>query len=174
MKHQIIRPDYYNLKTDSDVYNLLKEKNINYQLFKHRPANRVDEAKEITSHIPGIGLKSLLLKNKTYETYLIIVRQEIRLAINNLSKTLFSGRLSFCKEDAVLSLCGVPVGSVNPFCLLNAFQNKTNIVVDTKLKDCDVLAVHPMRNDRTITIRPAELWNIFINMDIKIYWCIIE
>lgn len=174
MKHQIIKPEFYSLTTEKDVYKLLKEFNIKYQIFTHESAHRVLDAERITRHIPGVGVKTLLLRNKNDETYLIIARQEVRLAINKICKSLNSDRLSFCSTETVLSYCKVPVGSVNPLCILNAVKEKTTLVIDEKLFDCGIIAIHPMRNDKTITLNSSKLWSIFNSLDIFINWCIID
>ena len=68
-----------------------------------------------------------------------------------------SARLSFASADRVKAHLGVEPGAVTPFALINDGKAEINVVLDADVMAADLANFHPLVNDRTTAIRPADL-----------------
>ena len=66
-------------------------------------------------------------------------------------------RFSFGAADDLYALLGVRPGSVTPFALVNDTAHRVTPVLDRAMLDHDPLNYHPLANDRTTAIGPADL-----------------
>jgi len=66
-------------------------------------------------------------------------------------------RFSFGNAELLYEVLGVRPGSVTPFALVNDATLRVAIVLDRKMLDHDPLNYHPLDNDRTTAIVPADL-----------------
>ena len=70
-----------------------------------------------------------------------------------------SGRRAFRSAAPPTSsrVLGAPPGSVTPFALVNDIEHLVNPVLDAAMLDHDPLNYHPLSNDRTTAVAPADL-----------------
>ena len=83
--------------------------------------------------------------------------EERRIDLKKLAIRLDASRFSFGGAADLHRLLGVRPGSVTPFALLNDIQHLVTPVLDAGMLQDDPLNYHPLENDRTTAISPADL-----------------
>ena len=78
--------------------------------------------------------------------------QDRKINLKTLPALLGTGRLSFGSADRLLESLGVRLGAVTPMSMITEVRNGITIFIDSKLKNCHTLYVHPLVNDRTLAI----------------------
>ena len=78
-----------------------------------------------------------------------------------LSELLGCGRLSFASAERVKTRLGVEPGAVTPFALINETDppdgTRVGVILDAEVMAAPLANFHPLVNDRTTAIRPADL-----------------
>lgn len=123
----------------------------------HDPVFTVEEAQALRGTLPGGHTKNLFLKDKKAGLWLVVAREDLAIDLNALSKQLGAPRFSFGSPDLLVAVLGVPPGSVTPFALINDPEARVRVVLDAGMLALDPLNFHPLRNDRTTAIAPADL-----------------
>lgn len=123
----------------------------------HEPVFTVAEAQALRGSLPGGHTKNLFLKDKKGGLWLVVAREELRIDLNALAKALGSPRFSFGSAELLMAVLGVPPGSVTPFAIINDAENSVRVVLDEGMLALHPLNFHPLRNDRTTAISPADL-----------------
>ncbi len=139
------------------MYERLTALGIAWTKFEHVPVFTVEEAAAVNLRLPGGHTKNLFLKDKKGGLWLVVLRDDFRLDLNALSKQIGSPRFSFGSGELLIATLGVPPGSVTPFSLINDPENKVRVVLDAAMLEREPVNFHPLRNDRTIAIRAADL-----------------
>src|SRR5258708_35923507 len=69
------------------------------------------------------------------------------------------GAALFVRQRGIVlyKVLGIRPGSVTPFALVNDRQHRVTVVLDRAMLDDDPLNYHPLENDRTTAIAPADL-----------------
>lgn len=145
---------------EQDVYNLLDNLNINYEIMSHKPVYTSEEAMFITKSLKGFGVKNLFLKNK-HNYYLVLIPEDRKANIKEIENAIGEKHLSFANESDLKNILNLIPGSVTPFGIINDIENKVVIVIDEKLENKKVL-FHPNTNKKTIKIDYIDLIK-FIN-----------
>ena len=63
----------------------------------------------------------------------------------------------FADEAALTEALGVKKGSVSPLALVNDSKGSVKVVLDAELMAAAKIGIHPLRNDRTVELAPADL-----------------
>lgn len=134
-----------------DIYDILKELNIDYDEIQHEAVFTVDEAKIINNRIIGIGCKNLFLTDKKGRYFLILMEENKRANMKEIARLLNVSHLSFASTEALKNILKLKQGSVTPLGIMNDRDNLVELVIDSDLKNKKVL-VHPNTNTRTISI----------------------
>ncbi len=130
---------------------------IAHKTYEHAPVFTVEEAAHLYESQPGGHTKNLFLKDRKDRLWLVVCRDELRVDLNGLSKSLDAPRFSFGSAELLVESLGVMPGSVTPFAIINDTANKVRVVLDEGMFAFDVLNFHPLRNDRTTAIASADL-----------------
>lgn len=138
------------------LYARLKELGIGWTAHTHPPVFTVEEARELRGVLPGSHTKNLFLKDRKDGLWLVVTREDARIDLKELAKTLGAPRFSFGAGELLVAALGVPPGAVTPFALMNDTALRVSIVLDEKML-ADTLNFHPLRNDRTLTIAAGDL-----------------
>jgi Ala-tRNA(Pro) deacylase len=83
--------------------------------------------------------------------------EERRIDLPKLAARLQAPRFSFGGADDLYRLLGVRPGSVTPFALVNDAGHSVTPVLDAEMLRYDPLNYHPLINDRTTAVAPADL-----------------
>lgn len=135
----------------------LKELGITAHTYEHAPVFTVTEAQALRGSLTGGHTKNLFLKDKKDGLWLVVAREELRVDLNGLSKVLGAPRFSFGSPELLMAVLGVPPGSVTPFAIMNDREARVRVVLDEGMLALAPLNFHPLRNDRTTAISPADL-----------------
>jgi Ala-tRNA(Pro) deacylase len=140
--------------TPEDLFAHFDELGIAHRTFSHPPVFTITEAAALRGSLPGRHCKSLFLKDKKGGHWLAVMLEERRVDLKKLATRLGAPRFSFGGAADLYKLLGVRPGSVTPFALVNDTEGP---VLDAVMLECDPLNYHPLENDRTTAISPADL-----------------
>jgi len=139
------------------LYARLRDLGIAWKTYEHVPVFTVEESAAVSDAIPGGHTKNLFLKDKKDRLWLIVVRAHLRIDLNALAKALHAPRYSFGSAELLAATLGIEPGSVTPFALMNDAEHRVTPILDSVLLEFDPVNFHPLRNDRTTAISPADL-----------------
>lgn len=143
--------------TPDQLFACLDALGIAHNTYTHPPVFTVAEAVALRGQLPGGHCKSLFLKDKKGGLWLVVALEERRIDLKRLADALGAPRFSFGNADLLYDMLGVKPGSVTPFALVNDREHRITIVLDGDMLEHDPLNYHPLENDRTTAIAPADL-----------------
>lgn len=138
--------------TPEALLDYLDELGLDHSTIEHPPVFTVEEAKRLRGTLPGGNCKSLFLKNKKGEMWLVVVAEDHRVDLEKLAAALGSKRLSFASPQRLLDYLGVIPGAVSPLAVVNDRGCALTVVLSAELLDFEVLNFHPLVNDRTTAL----------------------
>lgn len=138
----------------------------------HPPVFTVAQSADVKAALPGAHTKNLFLKDRAGALFLVSAMADASLDLVALGKLLGAkGRLSFGSAELLLEMLGVSPGSVTAFALLNDPGQRVRFVLDHALLGADLVNFHPLRNDATTAITPAELL-LFLKKQSRVWDCV--
>jgi len=137
----------------------LAEMGISNETHSHAAAFTVEEQTKEISHLPGAMTKNLFLKDKKHGLFLVTAgfSREVNMKSVGAMLGLSGSNMRFGDEALLLEKLGVIKGSVSPFAMMNNETKDVTFCIDKALLDQELLNAHPLRNDRTTTVAPADL-----------------
>jgi Ala-tRNA(Pro) deacylase len=142
---------------ETALINRLGELGIKTVTVSHPPVFTVDEAKRLRGSLPGGHCKSLFLRNKKGEMWLVVTLEDRALDLKALGERIGAGRVSFGSPERLMQHLGVIPGAVTPFAIVNDRERLVKVVLDAEMMRQTPLNYHPLRNDRTTAITPQDL-----------------
>jgi Ala-tRNA(Pro) deacylase len=130
---------------------------IAHRTHSHPPVFTVAEATALRGRLPGGHCKSLFLKDKKGGLWLAVMLEERHCDLKRLAARLGAPRFSFGAATELFAALGVLPGSVTPFALANDAERRVVAVLDAAMLEHDPVNYHPLINDRTTAIAPADL-----------------
>jgi 8-oxo-dGTP diphosphatase len=123
----------------------------------HAPVFTVEQAKQIGGDEVAHHVKNLFVRNKKGELWLVTVLGDRRVDLKALGKRLGAGHLSFASPEVLRTRLGVEPGSVTPLAARNDRDVAVKVVLDRAILKDRAIYCHPLTNDRTLAIAPADL-----------------
>jgi Ala-tRNA(Pro) deacylase len=117
----------------------------------------VEESRLLRGQLPGAHCKSLFLKDKKDQLWLVVALERQPVDLKMLPKNIGAARLSFGKPEVLIDILGVEPGSVTPFALINDDGGRVRVVLDKAMLDHDLLNYHPLKNTATTAVTAADL-----------------
>ncbi len=154
--------------TKTDLFELLRVKNIDFQTHDHEPLFTVEDSENLRGEIKGAHTKNLFLKNKKNNFFLFSCDENAKVDLKLFSKSIDAKNLSFANAGYLEEFLGIKPGSVSPFALLNDEKNVVKFYLDEKLYNSKVINFHPLINTTTITISTKEFINFLLEKNKKI------
>ena len=143
-----------------DIYTLLKEKGIWYEITEHGEVFTMDDLKKIELPYPDRDAKNVFLRDeKKKNYYLITIIGDKRLDIKKFQNDFETKRLSFVSENDLMKHLGLIPGSVSPFGLLNDEDVIVKFFIDKDFIN-GIIGVHPNDNTATVWLNTKDLINI--------------
>lgn len=136
---------------------------IETRTVRHPPVFTVLESRALRGGLPGGHSKNLFLRPvKGGGPFLLAVLEEDRrISVNALARAAGAGRVEMAPAEALRAVLGVEPGSVTPFGLVNAEPGSVRTVIDAALlRDHEWVHFHPLANNMTTAIRPADLLRV--------------
>ena len=155
--------------TKTDLFELLRANNIDFQIHDHDPLFTVEDSENFRGEIKGSHSKNLFLKNKKNNFFLFSCDENAQVNLKQFSKSIGAKNLSFANEKYLEDFLGIKPGSVSPFALLNDSENDVKFYLDEKLFKSSLINFHPLINTTTITVKTSEFINFIIEKNKKIH-----
>jgi Ala-tRNA(Pro) deacylase len=148
---------------------------IAYTRSDHVPLRTVEESKKVqdqflSSDDGGGHIKNLYLRDHKKLNILLVAEQDKQIDLKTLNNKLGTGRLSFGSADRLMENLGVRPGAVTPLSMINGVKNGVHLFVDSELKSCKQIYVHPLVNDRTLGISVEGMQTFFDNINVELVW----
>ncbi len=147
------------IEEDNAVTVLLRSLSISAPMYSHQAAFNVEEQAQYVKTPEGTLTKNLFLRDKKHGHFLVTVPADREVNLKTFSSllSLSGANFRFADEETLQSKLNVPRGSLSPFAAMNDTAGDVTVCIDKQLTEVDFVNIHPLRNDRTISIRPAEL-----------------
>ena len=143
--------------TPEDLFARFDALGIAHTAHRHAPVFTVGESAGIKAAMPGGHTKNLFLKDKKGALFLISAIADTKIDLNAVSKILGAGRFSFGSGELLQETLGVTPGSVTVFAVINDPDQRVRLILDQSLFAHDPVNFHPLRNDATTALSPADL-----------------
>lgn len=130
---------------------------IGYVLHTHPPLRTVEDSQNLRGQMDGAHIKNLYLRDGKKRNYLVVALEDKAIDLKQLGTEIGAGRLSFGSADRLMQFLGVRPGAVSPLTLTNDRENNVTLVLDKNLLNYEKINVHPLVNDKTITLNTADL-----------------
>jgi Ala-tRNA(Pro) deacylase len=143
--------------SSDEIMARLEQWGIQYQRFEHVALRTVEDAKKVESQFlcseqGGGHIKNLYLRDKKKRNILLVAEQNRQIDLKALPDLLGTGRLSFGSADRLLENLGIRPGAVSPLSMITGVKHGVELFIDSGLKNCRKLYVHPLVNDLTLEI----------------------
>lgn len=102
------------IRTERDLENFLKEKNIKYRFIDRPESVGIEEITKKTGIKSSQIVKSLILRDEKNNGYLAIIRGDTNLDIKKLKKFLGAKKLGLVSKDEALKYSGYLIGATPP------------------------------------------------------------
>ena len=141
------------------VINKLHELNITYKEVTHTPVYTIEDMDNLGNVFEGAKIcKNLFVRDqKGKRHFLIVVPEEKRVPLAEVTTKIGSTKLSFASEERLMKYLKLTPGAVTPLAVINDEANEVEVVMDESLKNEELLGVHPCVNTTTVLIKPQEL-----------------
>jgi Ala-tRNA(Pro) deacylase len=143
--------------TEDDLFARFDALGIKHTTTRHRPVFTVEEGADLKAQMPGGHSKNLFLKDKKGALFLLCALGDSAIDLNAVSRVLGAGRFSFGSAERLKEYLGVEPGSVTIFALINDPERRVTLILDEGLLAHDPVNFHPLKNDATTAISPADL-----------------
>ena len=114
-----------------------------------------------------------MLDNKK-RNVLLVAEQDRQIDLKTLNRKLGTGRLSFGSAERLMENLGVRPGAVTPPSMINGVKTGVQVFVDSELKNCKLIYVHPLVNDRTLGLTVKGLQTFFDKIEVEPVWVDLE
>lgn len=144
-----------------EVYQFLKDNNIQYEVTEHPAVYNMEEMDNL--HLPyPYSAKNLFVRDdKKANYYLITVKEVKRVNLKEFRKQNGTRNLSFASENDLIDILRLTPGSVTPFGLLNDKEQKVKFYIDEDLLSGDgMIGIHPNENTATVWLKTEDLIKI--------------
>ena len=143
--------------SEKDLMARLAELGIQTVTHRHAPMFTVEESRSLRGDLPGGHWKTLFLRNKNRDPWLVVALEDRMIDLKALTKAIGAKRLSFGSPDLLWQVLGVSPGAVTPFALINDDQARVKLILDKGMLELDPLNYHPLHNEATTAIAPKDL-----------------
>ena len=100
--------------------------------------------------------------------------QDRKIDLKTLNTKLGTGRLSFGSAERLMENLGVRPGAVTPLAMIYGVETGVKLFIDSGLKSCQQIYVHPLVNDRTLGITLEGLQGFFEKIKVEPVWVDLE
>ena len=156
--------------TEDELYALLDERGISYEVFHHRAVETVAEADALVPRL-ATPTKNLFLRDSKKRDYFVVVADtKTEIDLKHLHKQLGTRRLSFASSEDLFEKLGLVQGSVTPFGILNDETREVTLVFDETLAHKRFDA-HPLVNTATMFVHMDEVLPLFEEHGGRVLFC---
>lgn len=125
---------------------------------EHDAMFTVEQSQTLRGTIPGAHTKNLFLRDKDNRLVLVVAKEDTKVDLKTLAKTLGLGRFSFGKPEQMKAVLGVEPGSVTALALIHeGSRDLATVVVDQALMEFAEVNCHPLDNRATTRLAMPDL-----------------
>jgi Ala-tRNA(Pro) deacylase len=136
----------------------LEELGIATTTVRHPPVATVEAARQHRVSAPGAHVKNLFLRDKKGAQWLLTTLEDRQVDLRALRAVLGArGGLTFGSAERLQRALGVMPGAVTPLAAINDRDSAVTVVLDAALRDAPAVHCHPLHNEATTAIAPADL-----------------
>ena len=140
----------------------LREQGVSYEYYEHIPLHTVEDAKKVQGNVISqasdvLNIKNLYLRDRKKRNYLVVLEQDRVVDLAALGGHIGAGKLSFGSPERLMEHLGVRPGAVTPLAMVTGAAKGVHLYMDRMLETVEKVHVHPLVNDRTVTLRSADL-----------------
>lgn len=140
-----------------DVQSFLTSQNIRFEEYTHPPVFSTKEADLYCTHVPGLPIKNLFLKDKnTGAFFLFVLPGAKKMDFKKAEALLGSKKITFGNSDELKEQLDVTPGSVSIFCLLNQNAHNVAVYIDEEVYNADLVTFHPNINTSTLAVQKED------------------
>ena len=144
------------------VENFLRKHGIKYELYNHPPIFTVKDSQRFRKNVPGMGGKSLFLKDSRHHRYYLLSLSGKRQAdIKKFCQLIGAKKLTFGRPDELEEKLDLTPGSVSPFGLMNDKNNEVSFYLDKEMSAAKKVAFHPNINTATLVLNQTDFRRFF-------------
>jgi len=152
---------------------------ITYVRSDHVTLRTVADSKKVqgqflSSEQGGGHIKNLYLRDNKKRNILLVAEQDRQIDLKALHTKLGTGRLSFGSAERLMENLGVRPGAVTPLSMINGVKAGVQLFIDSELKSCRQIYVHPLVNDRTLGMTVNGLEQFFTKIKVEPVWVDLE
>lgn len=153
----------------------LDDQGLAYTRIDHIPLRTVADSKQVrdgflAAEEGGGHIKNLYLRDKKKNNYLVVLQEDADLDLKLVAEKIGANRLSFGSADRLLECLGVRPGAVTPLSMITGKDHQVRLFIDASLQHKTVLYMHPLVNDRTLGIAPAQLESFLDGLNADYCW----
>ena len=157
------------------ILSLLDDWKISYTRTDHEPLRTVEDSKKVqnqflSSENGGGHIKNLYLRDNKKQNILLVTEQDRQIDLKNIHLKLGVGRISFGSPERLMENLGVRPGAVTPLSMITGAQMEVRLFIDSNLKNCKQIYVHPLVNDRTLGMTVEGLKKFFDKIKVQPTW----
>lgn len=143
-----------------EILELLKEKNIPYEITEHEAIFNMEEAGQVEMPYPDAEAKNLFLRDdKKRNWYLVTVRGDRKLDLKWFQSKFGTRRLSFASDADLMKYLYLIPGAVTPFGLLNDETSSAQFFLDRTFVH-QMIGIHPNDNTASVWMNADDLVSI--------------
>lgn len=157
MTHRLQNPEIALPLTADALLAHLEALSITTATVTHPPLRTVEDSKRMRGDLPGGHVKNLFLRDKRRQFWLLTTLEDRTVDLKAMATRLDAGRFTFANEQELDQRLGIAPGAVSPLAAINDTDGLVTVVLDAALLTVAPLNLHPLRNDRTTAIAPADL-----------------
>lgn len=136
----------------------LQKLDIKYKMVDHPAAKTTAEADAYIAGKIGVRTKSMFLKDKKKNFYLVIMDDAKRMDFKEFQELTGTKRISMAHDSDIEDQLGLEAGIVSPFGIMNNAAHNIQIYFDQDMLDENIpLTFHPNINTHTIFLSAADL-----------------
>ncbi len=136
----------------------LQKLDIKYEMVNHPAAKTTEEADAYIAGKIGVRTKSMFLKDKKKNFYLVIMDDAKRMDFKEFQELTGTKRISMAHDSDIEDQLGLEAGIVSPFGIMNNTAHNIQIYFDQDMLDENIpLTFHPNINTHTIFLSAADL-----------------
>jgi Ala-tRNA(Pro) deacylase len=145
------------------VFEKLDKMGIAAPFVEHQPAHTMEDCRAAEIALSAVMPKNIFLTPRNRSAfYLLIVRPDARFKTADVSKQLGVSRLSFAPEEDLRRMLNTYPGAITPMGLLFDEDRAVRVVIDSALRDAQVLAFHPCDNEASLALTNDDFFGRFL------------
>lgn len=144
------------------IYELIKNKNIWYEITEHQAVFNMQELAQIKVPYPERDAKNLFIRDdKKRNYYLITVKGDKKVDLKEFRRNNNTRPLTFASSEDLMEILNLIPGAVTPLGVLNDKERKVIVFIDEFFKEePSIIGIHPNNNTATIWLYTKDLIDI--------------